>query len=137
MLFFCATLGLDQSISIDTAEAQDYVEYELTGLDSNTTYYIAVAAFDEIWPFIVSDFSNEVSGVPNEDGTIVLRWDHNTEPIGGYMIYYSADASRFDLDPSETPYLAPGSPIDLKIENIELFSTSGGGGGGCFITVLF
>jgi hypothetical protein len=60
--------------------------YTLTGLAPQTTYYLAVTAYDTS---DVESVSNELSGESSSTGTITVAWDAITHPdLKGYRLHY-------------------------------------------------
>lgn len=105
-----ASDNLGNRVTVDDSET----EYTIIGLESATTYYIAVSSFENSEESDQSDVESittlEDTGIPSTptglsitdnndigENAVVLQWEQNSEfDLDHYNIYYSTTADAYD-----------------------------------------
>jgi len=121
------------------------LEYTISNLDSNQTYYIAVKSYNHDNPRYISAVSNGVSGKPTAAGEITIQWDQKDEPqLAGFLIYFDTkEIVKREFGNDVNPAV---DPVEIKMDDVTIISVSndsrdsgtgsGGGGGGCLIATV-
>ncbi|MCD6585056.1 MAG: fibronectin type III domain-containing protein [Desulfobacteraceae bacterium] len=114
--------NLDQRVTVDDSDT----EYTIIGLESATTYYVAVSSYDNSVESDQSDVESiatlEDAGIPETpagfwitgvgdimENSVALKWNQNTETdLDHYNIYYSTLSGVYDnvVEASDSAYIS-------------------------------